>query len=821
MPPEVDHEETQGTSRSTLKERLDRLAHRLRRTAAWANTHRLTAAVLAAAGLVSVGGLLAAGLILDSVRRAHQEANVTLAIEALDEGRYDDARQMAQTLREEPMPLLKTLAGTAFVLGAAAAAEAEASYAADKKHRYLVAAGYLDEARDRGFPAGREAEGLLLLAKSLYATGQYPQSRPILREALSRNPHLDTEIHRLLASAYLKDANPDYAKALEHNAHYLAGRMLLDHQRHEGLLERARILLHQQNLPECRSTLEEIPEQAGNQAEVMVLRARVLMHEADTIHAGEDTDRQADALEKYQAAVKMLRVAQSRDTLAAQVSGQAMYLIGVCLLHSGEDRAAWAQLSRTARTYPDTPEALAADYRLAGLAQQMGRDADALAAYRRVLGSVGDPRTYSNRWITLDELRGGVLQAYESYVEAEKFEVAVELAKLLYPTFSPLRTLELLAETYHAWGSSQRDAAAHLPPSQAEPLAREGREKLRRAGRTYYRLAKLRVTTRQYPEDLWASAENYLEGESFTRAAEAFQEYLKNESRRRRPRALLGLGEALLATGRVDESLEALRECIEYYPRDAATFRARLVASAAHAEQGRFDQARELLEENLDGDALTPASAEWRDSLFAVGRLLHAQGRYEEAAVRLEEAVDRYPDRPEAIEGRYLVGHCCLHSAKQAQAKLQNDAVPSTRTARAAEIRRLLSSALDRFQEAQQSLLDRQQTTELTSPERSMLRNCYFAIGGVLFDLGRYEEAVKTYLAIVGRYQDSPAVLEAYVQMARAYRRLKRPDEARGALEQAKVALERIPTQDQLADTSIFGKQQWSDLLDQLAMSGE
>ena len=61
-----------------------------------------------------------------------------------------------------------------------------------------------------------------------------------------------------------------------------------------------------------------------------------------------------------------------------------------------------------------------------------------------------------------------------------------------------------------------------------------------------------------------------------------------------------------------------------------------------------------MLLDNLNGDYLTPESKEWRDSLFVLGELLHAQGRYADAARRLEEYVKRYPDLPDAIQARYL-----------------------------------------------------------------------------------------------------------------------------------------------------------------------
>jgi len=815
MPPEDFQDDEREASTSALRDRLIWLGAGVRRVTDWAAANRVKTGLLAAAGLVLVVGTVALWFVIVSAGRIDQAAVLEKAMQALDSGEYSEARRLAERLREAEEPSLEALGGAAFVLGAITAGEADEAWRTERKTAYLVAARYLEEARDRGFPPGREAEGLFLLGKSLYMSDHFPQSRPVLREALKRNRLRKTEIYRLLAGAYLNDANPKYPEALEYNALYLADRMLPADERHQGLLQRARILLELGETAECLSTLDQIPEEAKNRADAMVMRARVLMHEAGLFEkaAGETAESQVEAAEKYHEAIRILRLAQGRATLATQANQQAMYLIGVCLAATGDCRAALAQFGRTCRMYADSPEAMAADFQVAELSRRLGRDGEALAAYRRVLKAVKEAKDYHNPWIALDDLRKRMLDAYRHYAEAENYEICLQLTWLFHPMLSRARSLELMAETCRAWGRSLLARAEHLPPSKAEPLARQGRQHLRRAGQAYARLAELQITTREYPDKLWASADCYCQGQDYTGAVEILREYLKNESRRRRPRALVRLGESLLALGRNEEALLALGECIEFHSRDAACFRARLVASQAELEEGNFQKAQKLLEGNLSGE-LAPSSQEWRDSLFALGRLLHTEGRYEEAVVRLEEAVTRYPDVPEALEGRYLIADSYRRNAAEVEQKLKNDLVEDARVARARKVYDLRRTALERYQEAQEALTRRQETVELTPLEKSMLRNCQFAIGDVLFDLKQYEEAAKVYSAATNRYQDTPEVLDAYVQMSRAYRELHEPDLARGALEQAKMILNRLEPTSRFTETTIYSKTEWADLLD-------
>jgi tetratricopeptide (TPR) repeat protein len=95
----------------------------------------------------------------------------------------------------------------------------------------------------------------------------------------------------------------------------------------------------------------------------------------------------------------------------------------------------------------------------------------------------------------------------------------------------------------------------------------------------------------------------------------------------------------------------------------------------------------------------------------------------------------------------------------------------------------------------------------------ALLRNCYFGRADALYDLGRYEEAIKAYSDATNRYQHEPESLPAYMQIASCYRALKRPGEARGTMEQARVVLERIRPDADFARTTPLDRQAWSDLL--------
>ena len=66
-------------------------------------------------------------------------------------------------------------------------------------------------------------------------------------------------------------------------------------------------------------------------------------------------------------------------------------------------------------------------------------------------------------------------------------------------------------------------------------MVRHRRRHLGAGALLFAEVARLEFATRQYPDDLWRSAESCLQGHDFRSAVATFEEYLKYESRRRRP----------------------------------------------------------------------------------------------------------------------------------------------------------------------------------------------------------------------------------------------------------------------------------------------
>jgi tetratricopeptide (TPR) repeat protein len=822
MAEDTPESDVRDESAETSEGRLAGLIALAKGFPAWASANRLKAVIVGCACLVSMGAVVGTWLVLASGKN-EEEVTLDMALEALDFGDYVKACELAKQLRGSDTIPRAAMGGPMFVLGAAVSYEADGSLTMDENDYYLLSVRYLEEARDLGFPEDRRAEGLLLLGKNLYQTGQIPASRPVLLDAIKFNPQRQSFIRWLLAEAYLNDANPMCEEALEHNTLYLADKTLFRSDRQQGLLQRAQIQFRQGKMEACLKTLEEIPAGAALLSDALVVRGRIILSEARRLRAGLDAKAgapsknglEAEIEKKYRQAMTTFRAAQSRDTLSTQASRKAMYLIGICLKELGDFPKASDEFERVGRVYADTPEAMAADFELAEMSRELEQDEEALAAYGRTLGSILDARNYSNPWITLDELRNRTLTACRYYLEAGKFEEALELTRSLHPTFPLLEATRLKAEVYGNWGRAQVEEATSLSSQDGRFIAAEGREKFRLAGRTYEKLASLRKASRQYPDDLWLAAESYMRGHGYGAAVHTLHEYLQNESRKHHARALLYLGEAQLNLDDSEAALTAFEECIEFHPKDATAYQARMLAGTAHSEKGEFKEAEALLQDNLNG-ALTPSSQEWRDSLFALGLLQYRQKRYKEAVSNLEQVIKREKDTAHAIDARYLIGKCYQHRGEEAEKKLTGDLIEVRRSAGRRQVDDHFNSAFTQYREAQRILDRRQESGELTDLERKTLRNCYFAIGTIQFELGNYQQSIKAYTTITSRYPNLAESLDAYVQIARAHRELNDPKRAKGTLEQARVVVKRLQATGALDGTNHRDEQEWLKYIDWL-----
>lgn len=775
-----------------------------------------------------------------------------MALAALDAERFAEARWLAGQIRQAPDVSQDALGLSAYVLGKVMYySAAEKFNYAEQRTRYLLSARYFEEAERLGVLGERRPDLLEHLGNALYFAERWAQAQAPLRRALEMPIANKTRLHRRLANALLQDQKGSAAEAAEQIAAFLADPKLNARERLEGLIELAEIRMKLGDFAGCLETVGAIPADAPEHARALVLRGRLELEQADAMrrNAGDELEDEAvrRVIEHRRAALTLFQEAEQSAGSDARAEQQAMYFHGRAQRLLGEYGLAEEQFRKTRRLHFNSPEGLAAQLEEAEIQLEARRFEDSVRAYESLLVHVDDPNQYSNLWVPLEELRRRIELAFGRFRAEAKFAELIRLAESLKSLFPESLTVELAAEAHELLAEQEFRRAGQAPAAEREKLAAEARVHAREAGALYAHLADLRRGDKANPAYLSKSADNYLRGQDFRSAAQVLAIYQQTQPRKLHVPILLRIAEVQSSLGNLDEAIRACEECLQFYPRDPMTFRARLIASRARHELGDAAGARKLLLQNLEHENLTPESIEWRDSLFALGRILYHEGleletksrlsgvdsddldvrkaalkdleaaveRYQESARRLEEAITRFPTDTQAMEAGYLLAECQRRSASLPRRRLPTVTIETSRLALNRQAQEFLNEAARRYRDLLEAFPQRE-TTELDDFERAIRRNAHFALADTLFDLGRYEEALRAYAQATHQYANSPEALEAFLQIAVCHARLNRRGDAAGAIEQAKSALERIPAEVDTTSTTRFDRGQWKQYLDWL-----
>lgn len=773
--------------------------------------------LLAAGAAILLLGAFLAGFLLREGEPAPPRIRGEDLLAALAQGDLDAAGKMAERFAETKPRNIGDRTAMRYVLGITQSHKAGRLRGVGRTKLYREAAENLAHAGEFGFSPGHEDEGLYHLGVALLESGQAEASREPLRAALERRQTGKAGLHLLLAEACRREPKPEPKQALAHIDQYLNSQKLTPQAYDQATLLRAEILMQLRDGDACRQAIAPLLASPKTRAAATLLEQRLKIEEARQLQeTGNLTNRAEDlaaASEKFQQAIGDLRKLMADAPRDHDASAAAMFLIGQCYLHLGDDRAALDQFARTSQRYLDTPEGWASLVEVGAIRLKMRDDPGAVQALSDALRINRQSGGANNRWISQEVFRGRLAEAVDTLLERNEFAEAVTLAESADPPFTKNGSLELQAKAYQAWGRKSLAEAADAPPAKAKTLRQDGRVRLRTAGELYHELALERFATKFYPDDRWNSVVCFFEAQNYPVAIYLVDEYLDRSGKNDRPRGLILLGKANLALADYEGAVKALRECAEFHTRHPAQFEARVILSQAYVELGEVDKAEASLKENLEGDLLTPSSREWRESQFALARLLHEVGRYGEAQKQLAAALARYPEDRQAVEARYLLADCHLQEAARFDARLRTERVEETRRALWTARDAAYASAEIEYGKALDDLARLGLDRELTRPERAMIDTAMYNRGASLAALGRYSQAIEVYTLAAGRTRQSPEALAAYVQVALCARRQNQPDEAETALALAGVLLDRLPADAPFAARSGFNRDTWSNYI--------
>jgi tetratricopeptide (TPR) repeat protein len=750
------------------------------------------------AGLLAVAAVCAAIPLTQPAPLSDLDRDVAAIRKALDRpgGPVEQVLARAQNLLAHTDTEPDRAGEGHFLLGSVYLRLAEQGPAARAQRNRREALIHLEEAERLGVPPDDEPRLRYRLGKALYQLGLDPaRAARYLAHSVADGADDPAEGYRMLAQAYLRLPVPRLEAA--YGAFMKLFALPTDD---EAVLGPARlacgeILLRQKKPAEALRMLGSIGPHAGKRLQG---RARYLQ------------GRCCLELGLWEKAIPHWKAVLRHPREAPGGRGQVLYYLGLCCHNLEQPKEAEAARYWARAQSEGGENGQAAALRLAELYLSTLGNGDllnptgALEAFRRALAKVGTPGDYQNGLVPLAKARDLLEEGCRAYLRSRNFERGLQLADLYKKVSGPGRAEEIEGEIAEAWA---QDLAGQPRPSDAGQAAERdtvlGAQYLR-AGAAWQAVAEARPPAKR-AKVLWHSAQCYVRGNHHARAEAVFNQFVHLDVHDGwRGEGWYRLGETRLALAQAEPARrgaweqaawQAFYKAIEY-PGPFA-FRARyriaravLARRAADPKEAQANaaHAEELYRQVLNSQAGMTAPADVREkSLFQLGELLFHRGRYEDARMILQEAVDQYPGHAAIIPARDLLGECCRRLAAEA---ITLRYTPRGNGERELYFRRKQSQYLDKAIEVYQKLADDLEARrELSPAERGLLTKAYFVVVDCRYEQGDYDDALGRSEKLVRRYAGQVECLVAYQYLFRSATGRSQPDKAALALWDAWQAL--------------------------------
>jgi len=765
---------------------------------------------------------------------------VATALKLLDAGKFSRAREIARQLAAQRYRHPGFAGVLEFIQGMAAFGAIEASLELGEPVQYQAVIANLREAERLALGKDRRPEWCYALGKSLYLVQESVAARPLLEEALEQYPAARVDISEMISDLYLDPGvrTPELLElALKLNDEILSVADLDARKREIAIFQRSEIFLATERYTDATAALETLPPEVARSEISRILQARILLAQ----------DRNVEAL-------AVLEPIAMNDRLGHSHAQEACYLAGVTseALWNEEQsenygREAIRYFKRTAERYDHSPEATAANLRLGRLWRLAGSNENALACYGAALKTMQTTNSVQNfrsRWLSLNEFRQAILEAWNGWLAARHFSDAIALSDIMTPLFPKEEAYEFTARVHQRWAESIEDQLRDESFSVRQERMAELRQRWRTSAQAYERLAVVRLSSAKYPEALWNAADHYHRGHEFARALDLINQFLATEPDRLMAAALVQRSRIELDLDMLPAALADLEQVVLSYPTDPSTFTAQYLIGVCHFEQDNLAAAEQAWRGILMSEQLSPSAVEWRDAQVSLGRLLFDRGEllrrdvvrrntppdsaalmtayaeasklWQEAARLLSRHLERNPHGPKLEEARYYLGKSWQREAEWLDLQYNAAETDNARAQLQQQHDATLEKGLRQFELLRDELIVKLNTDQVDDLQRRLLENCVFEIPHTLFELRQYDKAITQYNAAINRYPQDVQTLVAYLQMGQCHLRLDRKIEARNMLQQARLLLshQQIPDSAFLDPATNLSRAEWEAWLE-------
>jgi tetratricopeptide (TPR) repeat protein len=648
------------------------------------------------------------------------------------------------------------------------------------------------------------------LGWALYQQGQdVPRALELMAGNIDHGADQPAAGYHLLARAYLALPTPDVAAALAASEKLLE----LTDDRDPDALARARLLhaellIRSERRADAVRELQRIDKTASRPVRVKARLLQVQTCEADGL---------------WHKAIPLWRelLADAEQVLGG--AAHVQYALGNCLEKTEPPDEAGAIVAWTAAARLAGDDGQAAGLRLGRLLLfgSAPKPGEALTSWRQALDPVHGPDDYKNAVFSQAKVRVLFEHALLRFQETEDFERARQVAELYRKVASASAAEEKLAQALEAGAKKLRGKTG----AKAEDV--EGR--FRRAAEAYERAAAGRPAGER-ADPLWNGATCFLAARDGDKAARLLQRLDKLEPKDDRlAEGWYSLGRLYQQGKKVDRAREAYLRSMEF-AQTAFAAKSRYMLAREETNKQNWKRAEEILQQNLNlGPALDREAHE--KSLYWIGWVLFQARDYGRAEFFLKQAAGRYPNNPNALVWRELLGDCYRRLAKEAELKEQDQAkalppdLPAANRAQIEETMRhhcqtrkkFLGDSTAVYQALADELKERERKRPLNAKEASLLRRALLGQAENHADLTEFRDALKLYQDLLHRHRRQVEALIAVNGIYRLVGLATDPDQktemaaaAREAVALAREDLQKMnPKDDAFRGPDVWSWEHW------------
>jgi tetratricopeptide (TPR) repeat protein len=645
------------------------------------------------------------------------------------------------------------------------------------------------------------------LGNAYASLGHFPEAIQNYRDAITIDPDHGVDLRRKLIELEL---DGDQASAASDDLDdYLKQKELTAAERSWALGAKAQLLIDQHQFAPARTML----------AEALKLNTDTVAQGQFNYQLGYCAWKQGDGAE----AERYLRLARDQLKPSHPLDGNAAYVLGR-IYQDRRDPATANSFYRV--TLEDHPES---EY---GPLARLGRGVcsimlgDSEGGLQDMHDLAADISARSSRAVLKAEAIDGFNQAADILGGQEKYQAALEVMddqRQLLPKPGAVFYARM-GNFYEKRASQIEQSIADAPAAEQIRRTQETRDTRDKAGDAFmaYSHALTMTDDKGYGEALWHAIDLYDAAGDLPRVISSLELFATERPQDvLAPDALLRLGTAYQAAGLFDKAINAFQRNQFMYPKSLAASKSAVPLAEAYVARGPQDypQAEKVLLNVVDtSNFVDPGAEEFRQSLFELAQLYYRTQRFELAIARLDEMAQRYPNDPQMPQLTFLMADSYRKSASLLATQL---ATTANGAAGAAEVETARRERLAKARELFDKAVDLYGTSPPTSDvDKLYLKLSCFYRADCMYDLGKYEEAIKLYDQAAFRYQDDPSALAAYVQIVNSYCALGKSDDARAANERAKWILTRMPPEAFQNDSFSMPKKYWDDWLKWTSQSG-